>query len=223
MMSRRRQATPTQGRRCATTEPGSPLTATLPTSSPRTSPAPVVRNNLCSGRSVWQDRRPGSFSPGVRAIDAPMFVKRFIRKFLRAGRFPSRGSPWRAPRRQRSGLPPSEHGVFGELVVTEKVAHSHRLVTVRARRSRAKAPAPGIAVVAALFSEIASVTGGAFVDGAGASHHRLERGLAPRPPSGLAAAGRAEALASLGLEGQAADRADGRRVVVVGGGHGGKR
>ena len=155
--------------------------------------------------------------------DAPMFVKRFIRKFLRAGRFPSRGSPWRAPRRQRSGLPPSEHGVFGELVVTEKVAHSHRLVTVRARRSRAKAPAPGIAVVAALFSEIASVTGGAFVDGAGASHHRLERGLAPRPPSGLAAAGRAEALASLGLEGQAADRADGRRAVVAGGGHGGKR
>ena len=43
-------AKPTRGRRCATTEPGSPSTATLPTSSPRTSPAPVVRNNRCSGR-----------------------------------------------------------------------------------------------------------------------------------------------------------------------------
>ena len=50
VMSRRRQATPTRGRQCATTEPGSPLTATLPTSSPRTAPAPVVRNNRCSGR-----------------------------------------------------------------------------------------------------------------------------------------------------------------------------
>ena len=50
VMSRRPQATPTRGRQCATTEPGSPLTATLLTSSPRTSPAPVVRNNRCSGR-----------------------------------------------------------------------------------------------------------------------------------------------------------------------------
>ena len=31
-------------------EPGSLLTATLPTSSPRTSPGPVVRNKRCSGR-----------------------------------------------------------------------------------------------------------------------------------------------------------------------------
>ena len=155
--------------------------------------------------------------------DAPMFVKRFIRKFLRSRAFPITRKSLESTERQRSGLAPSEHGVFGELVVTEKVAHSHRLVTVRARRSRAKAPAPGIAVVAALFSEIASFTGGAFVDGAGASHHRLERGLAPRPPSGLAAAGRAEALASLGLEGQAADRANSHHAVVAGGGHGGKR
>ena len=65
-----------------------------------------------------------------------------------------------------SGLAPSEHGVFGNLVVTEKVAHSHRLVTVRAQPSRPKATAPSVAVVAALFAEIASFTGGAFVDGA---------------------------------------------------------
>ena len=47
--SRRRQATPTRGRPCATTEPGSPLTATLPTSSPRTSPGPVVRKTVVLG------------------------------------------------------------------------------------------------------------------------------------------------------------------------------
>jgi len=51
------------------------------------------------------------------------------------------------------------------LVVGDKVAHCHRIIAVGAVRARAEAPAPGVAVVAALGAEVAGLALRAFVHG----------------------------------------------------------
>ncbi len=111
-------------------------------------------------------------------------------------------------------------GFSGELVVTEKIAHRHRFIACGARSSRAKAPAPGIAVVAPLLSDITRLAARALVDGAGAGHYRLYRRVAACPPSSLAAGSGAEPLSSFCLEGTATDRAGARRVIVANAAHG---
>ena len=115
---------------------------------------------------------------------------------------------------------PRWRGFSGELVVTEKIARRHRFIACGARSSRAKASAPGIAVVAPLLSDITGLAARALVDGAGAGHHRLYRRAAACPPSSLAAASGAEPLSPFCLEGTATDRAGARRVIVANAAHG---
>jgi hypothetical protein len=79
-----------------------------------------------------------------------MYVKRFVGDFLEPYG-PLTTTSLVRTEAKGSGFSPIRHEFLGELVVTEKVADGDWFVAVRARGSRAKPPAPGVAVVAALL------------------------------------------------------------------------
>jgi hypothetical protein len=106
-----------------------------------------------------------------------------------------------------------------ELVGTEEIRNGDRLVTARTHAPGADPATPRVAVLAALFAEVAGVAEWADVDGVRAGHQRLDGGRAPPTPGALAAPGGAVTLAPLGDEGHPAGPTGNRRGIVAHGAH----
>ncbi len=102
-----------------------------------------------------------------------------------------------------------------------RVAHCHRIIAVGAVRARAEAPAPGVAVVAALGAEVAGLALWAFVDGVDLGGLGGAGCCPPAAPGGLAAGVGAPTAVSDGGEVGAALPAHCRRGIVTHAGHGG--
>ena len=73
------------------------------------------------------------------------------------------------------------------MVVGDKVGHCHKIIAVGAVRARAEAPAPGVAVVAALGAEVAGLALRAFVHGVDLGGLGGAGCCPPAAPGGLAA------------------------------------
>jgi hypothetical protein len=104
---------------------------------------------------------------------------------------------------------------LSELVWCEQVADGDRFFAAWAQPAGTDSTAPRVAVVAALFAEVAGVAAGAGVDGVGPGDDRLGRRRAAAAPCRLSAPCRTELLAALGLEAGPAEPAPCRRGVVA--------